>query len=169
MLEDLLTKQTKEKEKEMKTFLPNLLDWDVYSAVVMKVMMIRVCTELEKRMKGELKEIDSPARIAFKDGGDVFGRSHPARSILGASCWTPPIDRIVGDMVVNGRTYCLPSRYYLGGKLLRPGGARYMRGMCVWFDLVEQEKIFAEMGYRCEPRYSASAKKKIYDYFATKE
>ena len=163
MLEDLLTKT---KREEMETFLPNLLDWDVYSAVVMKVMMIRVCTELEKRMKGELKEIDSPAYQA--DRGDVLGRCHPARSILGASCWTS-IDRIVGDMVVNGRTYCLPSRYYLGGKLLRPGGARYMRGMCVWFDLVEQEKIFAEMGYRCEPRYSAWAKKKIYDYFATKE
>ena len=148
----------------METFLPNLLDWDVYSAVVMKVMMIRVCTELEKRMKGTMREIDSPAYQA--DRGD-HSTTHPARSILGASCWTP-IDRIVGDMVVNRRTYCLPSRYYLGGKLLRPVGLS-KRGMCVWFDIEEQEKLLAEMEYRCEPRYSAWAKKKIYDYLVTKE
>ena len=165
----------------METFLPNLLDWDVYSEVVGRVKMIRVCTELEKKMKGGMREIDSPAYQA--DRGDeycVF--THPARSILddGAAGWRrcpTTIDRIVGDMVVNGRTYCLPSRYYLGGKLLRPVGLS-KRGMCVLFDIEEQEQLLAEMGAQHPEqsedrlawvRHSGWAKKKIYDYLAAKE
>ena len=161
----------------METFLPNLLDWDVYSEVVRRANMIRVCSELEKRMKEQAELIDSLG------GDECYIYTHPARSLfcilplnsLRPECstlrWRLPsrqIDRIIGDIIINGRTYCLPSRYYLGGKLLRPVGLS-KRGMCVWFDIVEQGKLLAEMEYRCEPRYSAWAKKQIYDYLVAKE
>ena len=157
----------------MGTFLPNLLDWDVYSEVVRRVLMIRVCTELETKMKGKLIEINSPAYQA--DRGDeycVF--THPARSILDDGCRLCPtlIDRIVGVMVLNGLTYCIPSRYYLGGKLLRPGVFGKF-GMCVWFGREDREKLLLEMGDMPSALTGGwsmnDARKKIHDYLVTKE
>lgn len=132
--------------------------------------MIRVCTELEKRMKGKVKMIEMPA---YEGDTPVFF-NHPARSILDGGwhrCYIT-IDRIVGDMVVNGRTYCLPSRYYLGGKMLMPVMWGRGEGVCVWFGREDWEKLLLEMGELAPGPYEHQmndAKKKIYDYLVEKE
>ena len=152
--------------------------------------MIRVCTELEKKTKEQAELIDSLG------GDECYVFTHPARSILGTNnfieradgrgrggrprpghrLWRLPsrrIDRIIGDIIINGRTYCLPSRYYLGGKMLMPVASGRGEGMCVWFGREDREKLLLEMGDMPSALTGGwsmnDAKKKIYDYLAEKE
>ena len=173
----------------METFLPNLLDWDVYSEVVRRAKMIRVCSELNSKMTDQAELIDSIG------GDECYIYTHPARACLGVPLSplsslkrcspmdgvsigkhlpSRRIDRIIGDIIINGRTYCLPSRYYLGGKLLQPGDEAAVGafGMRVWFDREDRVKLLLEMGELAPGPYEHQmndAKKKIYDYLVTKE
>ena len=147
--------------------------------------MIRVCTEIHTKMKEQAELIDTLG------GDECYIFTHPARSIfrrtnfnkswrwseadrVSAILPSRRIDRIIGDIIINGRTYCLPSRYYLGGKLLQPGDEAAVGafGMRVWFDREDREKLLLEMGGLAPGPYEHrmnDAKKKIYDYLITKE